>query len=90
MALTNHKHDVSTMGMCVRNHTMIVHQSMVHITKHLSECECCTLQLTTLPFSSAHTRGWHQCTRSPNVVCAVLVVVVVVLSSLCNHCLVVV
>ena len=23
--------------------------------------------LTTLPFSSAHTRGWHHCTTSPNV-----------------------
>lgn len=38
MTLTNHKHDVSAMGMCLRKHTMLVHQSVVHITKHLSEC----------------------------------------------------
>ena len=42
LALTNHKHEVSTMGRCARNHTMIVHQPVIHITKHLSECEWCT------------------------------------------------
>ena len=42
MALTNHKHEVSTMGRRVRNHTVIVHQSAVHITKHHSDCEWCT------------------------------------------------
>mgnify|MGYP004483261379 CR=1 FL=1 len=30
------------MGKCVRNHIMVAHKPVVHITKHHSECEWCT------------------------------------------------
>ena len=42
LALTNHKHEVSSIGRCVRNHTVVAHQSVVHITNHHSKCELCT------------------------------------------------
>ena len=43
------------MGRCVRNHTMVVHQPVVHITKHLSECEWCTLSCSSQCHSVRHS-----------------------------------
>ena len=87
MDLINHKNEVSTMDMRVRNHTMFAHQPVVQTTNHLSECEWCT--------PHAHHIAIQFCTHTPvhNIpkcdVCGT-VVVVVVLSILWMWCLVVV
>ena len=41
MVLADHKHEISIIGMCVRNHTKLAHQPVVHITKHLNDSEWC-------------------------------------------------
>ena len=89
MALTNHKHEVSTMGMCVRNHTMVVHQSVVHIIKHISECEWCTPHAHHIAIQFCTHKRMAPLHNIPKCDVSCLVVVVVVLSILWIWCLVV-
>ena len=70
MALTNHKHEVITMSMCVRKHTTVVHQPVVHITKHVSEYEWCTSHAHHIAIQfCTHTQEDGTSAQHPQVCC---------------------
>ena len=84
MALTNHKDDVSTMGWCVRKHIIVVHQQVVHITKHLSDDEGCTPHAHHIVIHfNTHTHTHKRMTQVHNIPkCDVSGMVVVVVERL--------
>ena len=74
----------------VRKHTMFVHQLVVHITKHLSECEWCTSHGHHIAIQFSTYMRMAPVQKIPKCDVSGMVVVVVVLSILWMWCLVVV
>ena len=82
--LTIHNHQVTSMGRCVSNHTMLVHQPVVHVTKLLSDCEWSTPDAHQLAIQFwANTRAAPMLTIPDLDLCCTLSVLVG-LSSLCS------